>query len=135
MARYEEFVGTTRVTLTGYDSGMRKLITDTMFAPVLTKHAEESKVRAQALAEAEPTRKWENRGSRRRTGKRYRSSFETDIGYGTTIDGTARIRARLINTNPFAFYIEYGNANINPARRIVRTAAGIYRFDAEGDKY
>lgn len=135
MARYEQFVGSTRVVLTGYESGLKQLVTDTMFAPTLTAHAEASKTRAQALADAQPTRTWKNRGSKRDTEVRYRSSFETDIGYGITIDGTARIRARLINTNPFAFYIEYGNANIKPARRIVRTAAGINRFDAEGDKY
>lgn len=134
MARtYVENVGGVTVTVTGYDSGLKKLITDPMLGPALLKHAEESKGRAQAAANAYPTRYWGTAGSQRRTRVHYENSFETDIGYGVSIDGTARIRARLVNTNPFAMYIEYGNRNIN-ARRFVRTATGIHRFDAQGDK-
>jgi hypothetical protein len=130
---YEETVGGTVVVLKGYDSGMRKLVLDEMFARTLMAHANASKVRAIAAAKAYPTRYWGAHGSQRRTRVHYENSFTVDIGYGVHADGTARIRARLANTNPFALYIEYGNRNIN-ARRFVRTAAGIHRFDAQGDK-
>lgn len=137
MAEYVEQIGDVTVTVTVYSRGLRDLVLDPMFAATLTAHAKESKARAVADAKEHDQRgrQWGRRGSQRRTGSYYSESFDTDIGYGTTIDGTARIRARLVNTNPFAMYIEYGNANIQPARRIVRKAAGINRFDAQGDKY
>jgi hypothetical protein len=134
-AKYERVYHGVRVTLEGDNDGMRRMLVDDMFAPVLMKHAEQSKARAEALAaQFETKRRAGSRSTARRGGTRYSQSFETDIGYGVTIDGEARIRARLINENPFAFYIEYGNRNLS-ARRIVRTATGINRFDAAGDIY
>ncbi len=142
MGTYIERSGGVTVTLRSYDSGMKRMLTDEMFAPALMAHANASKGRAELAAKAYPTRYWGKHGSQRRVtkpegsgmGKHYEDAFETDIGYGVTADGTARIRARLVNTNPFAHFIEYGNGNIT-ARRFVRKATGIYRFDAQGDKW
>lgn len=131
---YTRRVGGTTVVLEADDEGMRRLLVDRMFAPTLMKHAEQSKARAVAAAKATPTRNWGPLGSQRRTQVRYENSFDVDAGYGVTAEGNARIYARVLNSNPFALYIEYGNRNLG-ARRIVRQAAGIYRFDAEGDKY
>lgn len=132
---YEERIGEITVSVDIYDRGLKDLVLDRMFERPLRVHAIASMARAKAITASIPTRFWGKAGSQRRTQLHYADSFDTDIGYGVTADGTVRIRARLINTNPFAMYIEYGNANIKPARRIVRRAAGIYRFDAEGDKY
>ena len=133
MARYVRNYGGVTVTLTSDDAGMRRMLVDEMFLPALLKHADESEARAKALA-AQLESKSGRRSSARRTGKRYSQSFDVEYGTGTTRDGNRRIFARLINENPFAFYIEYGNRNLS-ARRIVRTATGINRFDAAGDIY
>ncbi len=133
--RYVRTYGGVEVTLTGDDAGMRRMLVDDMFLPTLNLHANRSAARARAIAASYPERSWPNEGSLRRTGKRYVSSFDTDYGVGINAEGEARVQARVINTNPFAFYIEYGNKNIRPARRIVRSATGINRFDAEGDIY
>lgn len=136
--RYVRTYGGVTVTLTGNDKGLRDLISsEQMLLPMLLKHADATEAKAKAIAASYPKRDWPNDGSRRRSGKRYADSFDIEFGVSprSAESPEARVYARVINSNFFALYIEYGNANIRPARRILRTAAGINRFDAQGDKY
>lgn len=136
--RYVRTYGGVTVTLTGDDKGLHELIaSEQMLLPTLLKYADATEAKAKTIAESYPERDWPNNGSRRATGKRYTDSFDIEFGVSprSAESPDPRVFARVINWNPFALYIEYGNRNIRPARRILRLAAGVNRFDAEGDLY
>lgn len=121
--------GTVRVTFEGRPRGMGQMLASEMMWVGVVPHAETIKAKAETLARA--GRKYpgssgrgghtpypEAFGVRPRKG-RARSNPDNEV------DATNRCYAEVYNTNPRAFYLEYGNARLKNPPRALRRAAGL----------